>query len=139
MSRLSERIENFNRAYSIYEIAVEKYKQNTKDILFHMSLVQAFELTFELSWKVLKDYILQKGIKAFYPKDVIKEAFANETIKDGELWIKMLETRNSISHEYKMEKVSAMVEDISDKYFKELKNFKEFLEQNIEQWLWFTR
>lgn len=131
MSRLTERIENFHKAYKIYEMAIARYKQDESDILNHMSLVQAFELVFELAWKVLKDYISEKGIQAYYPKEVIKEAFACETISDGELWINMLETRNSTSHEYNMDKVNLLLEKIAGLYFNELKNFKVFLEQNI--------
>lgn len=133
MSRLTERIENFYKAYNIYEMAIARYKQDETDILNHMSLVQAFELVFELAWKVLKDYIAEKGVRAYYPKDVIKEAFACETISDGELWISMLETRNATAHEYKMDKVNLMIESIAGLYFNELTKFKVLVEQNIEK------
>lgn len=126
MSRLSERIENFFKAYTIYEMAVIRYKQDETDILNHMSLIQAFELAYELAWKVLKDYMYELGVRTSYPKEVIKEAFAHDTISNGELWIEMLETRNATSHEYKMEKVNLMLEKISTIYFQEMQSFSHF-------------
>ena len=96
-----------------------------------MALIQSFEVCFELAWKVLKDYIETKGINVDYPKDVIKESFNKNTIKNGQEWFDMLETRNSTSHEYNMEKVHSMLEKISTEYYDELYLFsqkvKEFL------------
>ena len=40
MSRLQERIENFNKAFNIYSQAVTAYKQDTSEILMHMALIQ---------------------------------------------------------------------------------------------------
>lgn len=127
MSRLSERIENFNRAFKIYNDAVLAYRNDKQNQLMHMALVQTFKITYELSWKILKDYLKSKGIIANYPKEVIKEAFATETIKDGQTWIDMLETRNSTSHEYNMDKIDKKLEDIAYKYFDELTLFAENL------------
>ena len=129
MSRLEERIENFNRAFEIYSDAVKDFSWNR--VLSHMALIQSFEVCFELAWKVLKDYIETKGINVDYPKDVIKESFNKNTIKNGQEWFDMLETRNSTSHEYNMEKVHSMLEKISTEYYDELYLFsqkvKEFL------------
>ena len=129
MSRLEERIENFNRAFEIYSEAVKDFSWNR--ILSHMALIQSFEVCFELAWKVLKDYIETKGIKVDYPKDVIKESFNKNTIKNGQEWFDMLETMNSTSHEYNMEKVHTMLEKISTEFYDELYLFsnkvKEFL------------
>ena len=129
MSRLEEQIENFNRAFEIYSDAVKDFSWNR--VLSHMALIQSFEVCFELAWKVLKDYIETKGINVDYPKDVIKESFNKNTIKNGQEWFDMLETRNSTSHEYNMEKVHSMLEKISTEYYDELYLFsqkvKEFL------------
>lgn len=125
MSRLSERIENFNRAFEIYKEAVFAFDENK--VLTHMALVQSYELCFELAWKCLKDYMAINGTIVNYPKEVIKEAFSNETLKDGELWIDMLETRNSTSHEYNIEKISKQLLNMHTIYFKELENFQKWL------------
>lgn len=124
MSRLTERIENFNKAFDIYIQAVEEYKKNPSNILAHLALVQSFEICFELSWKVLKDYLKETGIAAFTPRDVIKESFAANIIKNGQIWIDMTNDRNASSHEYNMEKINIILERISTDYYEELLLFK---------------
>ena len=123
MTRISERIENFLRAFSIYSDAVAEYKKNCTNVLNHMALIQSFEVCFELAWKVLKDYLNTNGINVYLPKEVIKEAFSAEVIKDGQIWIDMLNARNSTSHEYNLDKIQAIISNISAVYFDELTRF----------------
>lgn len=123
MTRISERIENFLRAFSIYSDAVAEYKKNSTNVLNHMALIQSFEVCFELAWKVLKDYLNSNGINVYLPKEVIKEAFSAEVIKDGQIWIDMLNARNSTSHEYNLDKIQAIISNISAVFFDELTRF----------------
>ena len=123
MARICERIENFMRAFSIYSDAVAEFNKNSSNILNHMALIQSFEVCFELAWKVLKDYLEFNGINVYLPKEVIKEAFSAEIIQNGQIWIDMLKARNSTSHEYNLDKVRAIITNISGIYFDELKRF----------------
>ena len=75
MSRLSERIENFNRAYTLFAMARDAYVSNKSNDINKLALVQSFEIITELGWKVIKDYLASKGIDVYTPKDCIKEAF----------------------------------------------------------------
>ena len=125
MTRLKERIENFNRAYGIFLDAVNEYKKDTDAVLIQMALVQSFEVCFELAWKVLKDYLNIKGLQVYLPRDVIKEAFSAEVIKNGQVWINMLNARNSTSHEYNNDKINIILRSISTEYAKELADFEE--------------
>lgn len=127
MSRLDERIENFNRAFEIFNDAVSAYNQDKENILMHMALVQAYEVCFELSWKVLKDYLAENGILVYMPKEVIKEAFNKNVIPNGQIWIDMLADRNATSHEYKMDKINIILEKISSTYYNELLKFSNWL------------
>ncbi len=125
MARLKERIENFNRAFELfYNMQADYVANKTKDSA-RLALTQSFEIVFELSWKILKDYLQTKGIEAAYPKEAIKEAFNKGTIKNGQIWIDMLADRNATSHEYNMDKVDKVLEKISTVYFDELCKFKE--------------
>ena len=119
------RIENFNRAFKIFSAAVNAYNKDNQDILTHMALIQSFEVCFELAWKVLKDYLDNNGIKGFMPKEIIKYAFSNDIIKNGQLWIDMLNARNSTSHEYNLDKVNIIITSIASPYYDELKRFSE--------------
>lgn len=128
MSRLSERVENFNKAFDIYSDAVSEFKE--EKILTHMALVQSFEIVFELAWKCLKDYLYVQGIDVDYPKEVIKQAFNKKTLPDGQLWMNMLDARNSTSHEYNLEKVNRYLSQMCTIYFEELKRFKIWIGEN---------
>ncbi|MFL8938365.1 HI0074 family nucleotidyltransferase substrate-binding subunit [Rossellomorea oryzaecorticis] len=55
----------------------------------------------ELSWKLLKSYLEYNGVTDISsPRSTIKTAFKEGLIKDGELWLKMLEDRNRTSLTY---------------------------------------
>ncbi len=132
MSGLTERIENFNRAFNIYEKAVKANISAPDNELFQMSVVQSFEICFELSWKVLKDFLAQNGINVYLPRDVIKTAFVNEVIKNGQVWIDMMNARNATSQEYNSDKINQIIKNISTIYYEELCSFKDGL-KNINE------
>lgn len=133
MSRLSERIENFKKAYNIFFDAIQAYNKDKNSVLIQMALIQSFEICFELAWKVLKDYLQQNGINSLLPKDVIKEAFSAEVIKNGQVWIDMINARNSTSHEYNIDKVNVIIKNISSNYYEELQLFNEKIESFDEK------
>ena len=126
MSRLKERIENFKKAFDILKRSIEAYNNDKKNDVIHMALIQSYEVCFELSWKVLKDYLLTKEIDVKFPKDVIKEAFSFDVIENGQMWIDMLKDRNVSSHEYNMDKIDEVLERISTIYFDELIKFSKW-------------
>ena len=129
MSRLTQRIENFNKAYNILSLSNDAYKKDRENVIMHMALVQSFEVCVELGWKILKDYLEQeKGIIAPSPKDSIKEAFSNNVIKNGQIWMDMLKDRNTASHEYNQDKLDNTLEKISTTYFAELTVLKNWVE-----------
>lgn len=128
MTRLSERIENFNKAYNLFEIAQNSYTNNKQNDIYKLAIVQAFEIVYELGWKVIKDFLKTKDIETFTPRDTIKEAFAANILPSAQIWIDMAKDRNASSHEYNQDKVNLILENISATYFYELKRFKENLE-----------
>ena len=68
-----------------------------------IALVQLFNITFELAWKLLKDRMEDSGVeipRPVFPSAVIKEAFAVELIEDGDAWMAMLDNRNAMAHLY---------------------------------------
>lgn len=131
MSRITERIENFNKAFDIYLQAVNAYNSDKGNVLTHLALVQSFEIVFELGWKVLKDFLATKDIQVYTPRDVIKEAFNINILPQAQIWIDMAQDRNSSSHEYNMDKVNLILERISKIYCEELVRFQNNLRNLI--------
>ncbi|MFQ5730059.1 MAG: nucleotidyltransferase substrate binding protein [Waddliaceae bacterium] len=112
--RWKQRFQNFERSFLFLKKATE---MDTLDDLQSAGLVQSFEFTFELAWKTLKDYLEEMGISTIFPREVIKQAFATDLIKDGHIWIDMLDKRNELSHTYNDEQAKKAVDVIKNKYF----------------------
>ncbi len=63
--------------------------------------IQRFEFTYELLWKTLKNFIEEiHGIRTVSPRQVFKEAFALSLIDKEDLFIEMIESRNTLAHTY---------------------------------------
>ena len=125
MQRLYQRIENYNKAFNLFKKVREEYIKDKGNDTFKLAITQSFEIVFELAWKVLKDYMQENGLNVNYPKEVIKEAFNMETIKNGQIWIDMLNTKNLSAHEYNEEKINPMLERIAYDFYGELSLFSE--------------
>ena len=80
-------------------------------------IIQSFEFTFELSWKTLKDFLESMGTNVVFARDAIKEAFTAQIIKNGHLWIEMLEKINILSHTYNRQQATDAVHLIRNHYF----------------------
>ena len=65
-------------------------------------VIQRFEYTFELAWKVLKDLLFYEGFDVKSPREVIRQAFESEYINedDTETALDALEKRNLLTHTY---------------------------------------
>lgn len=125
--RWKQRFDNLQRAYSRLHQAVAANIDEPENDLIQMALIKAFEMTFELSWKTMKDYLVYNGIDVKLPREVIKQAFANDIIIDGQLWIDMLENRNQIAHTYDEDRARETVRQICQAYLPALEQFHGFL------------
>jgi len=79
---------------------LHKALQQPKDEFVRDAAIQRFEFTFELFWKVLKEYALREGLDPHSPRASIRTAFELGLIQDEQLFLKMLESRNLASHTY---------------------------------------
>ena len=116
-TRWKQRFQNFEKAISLLQDAVS---QNELSVLEQAGVIQTYEITFELAWKTLKDFLESNEVMAQFPRDVIKEAFKNKIIKAGEIWLDMLEKRNLMSHTYDETNTAMALELIVNSYYDEL-------------------
>ncbi len=77
-------------------------------------LIQYFEMTFELAWKTMKDYLEHQGLTAKTPRETIKEAFSANIITNGKHWLEILSFRNVMTHVYDESKVIKAVARIKN-------------------------
>ncbi len=90
--RWKQRFENFQKALSLLEGVL---LLENPDIYQKAGMVQFFEMSFELSWKLLKDFLEEEGFSDVKsPRAAIKKAFEVGIIEDGHLWLNLLEKRN---------------------------------------------
>ena len=63
-----------------------------------------FKLSYELLWKTLKIFLEEiHGVRAVSPRQVFKEAFALSLIEKEQIFIEMIESRNTLAHTYNEE------------------------------------
>lgn len=98
-----------------------------------MALIKSFEMSFELGWKALKDFLEHKeAARLRFAREAIKHAFHKEVIKDGQIWINMLEDRNRLAHVYEESLANQMAEKICQTYIKELAALKKELSCSLD-------
>ncbi len=116
--RWRQRFANFKRALAQLDSAVSILRERGLSDLERQGLVQAFEFTYELSWNVLKDYLLWQGIGGITgSRDTIREAFAQGLIKDGDAWMNMLVDRNKTAHTYNESTATEIIDNVDRIYF----------------------
>ena len=129
--RWKQRFDNLQSTYELLQEAIEANAQKPDNNLIQMALIKAFEMTFELSWKTMKDYLKYNGIDVKLPREIIKQAFANDIIIDGQLWIDMLEDRNLMTHTYDEERAKEAIQHICQNYLQGLTQFYQYLLERL--------
>lgn len=118
--RWKQRFSNFEKAFMNLDLAV---KISDPDTVQKAGIIQFFEICFELGWKVLKDYLEEKGIaEIYFPRDIIKKSFEFELIQNGSVWLEALKNRNLTSHTYDEAMADKVIYDIKNRYYLVLKD-----------------
>lgn len=100
--RWIQRFQNFEKAFIRLEEAMNRSDLNE---LERNGLVQRFEFTLELGWKVMKDFLEEEGFDFTpSPKETFRQAQAAEFIDYAQALIDGLEMRNILSHDYSGDK-----------------------------------
>ncbi len=70
----------------------------------------------------MKDYLVYHGLEVSLPRDVIKQAFHHQLIKDGQIWINMLEDRHLMAYVYQEQAALIAVKSIQERYAPAIKH-----------------
>lgn len=143
--RWIQRFSNYNKALTKLNEAIAYVNHNFLDDvnpeekenlgyilndIIKQGLIQSFEYTHELAWKVMKDFLQDVGeVKMYGSKDATKEAFAAELILDGDVWMGMIESRNKTSHTYNEETANEIFTKIMDEYHPAFIAFQKVMEE----------
>lgn len=126
--RWKQRFENFDKSYKL----LNKYaKQPITTELERAGIIQFFEMTFELAWKVLKDYLEAQEYLVKSPRETVKQAFQIGLIDNGHVWMDALSNRNLTTHTYDEELANKMTNEIIRMYLPELDKMYEKLSKEL--------
>ena len=119
--RWIQRFNNYRKALVKFNQAVDIISNKMEwgeeiDDLLEEGLIQRFEYTHELAWKVMKDYAQYQGYTNIQgSRDAFRKAFEMEII-ENEAWMESINDRNLTSHNYDDETVAEILESIIDTY-----------------------
>ena len=94
-------------------------------------LVGLYEITFEQSWKVMKEILQNHGYEegaTGSPKIILKTAYKAGMIKDEELWLRALQARNNVTHSYNQKIALGIVSEAKNEFYKMFVELKEEVE-----------
>ena len=141
--RWEQRFSNYKKAFGKLQEAVDYIKNadedteadDTWELMDEMrkeSLIQRFEYTHELAWNVMKDFALYQGNSSITgSRDATREAFQFELIRDGEVWMDMIKSRNLSSHTYNESTANEIFTKIMNYYYPAFAEFRDKMEAKI--------
>ena len=94
-------------------------------------LVGLYEITFEQSWKMMKEILQNHGYEegaTGSPKIILKTAYKAGMIKDEELWLRALQARNNVTHSYNQKIALGIVSEAKNEFYKMFVELKEEVE-----------
>ena len=129
--RWKQRFANFSKAMGHLERALEIPKP---DMVQKAGIIQFFEMSFELAWNMVKDYLEDQGfVDINSPRGALKKAFEVNILEKGHEWMELLQDRNLTAHTYDEQKATDMEHLIQKKYFPILKELLGSFKQKLDE------
>ena len=131
--KFTKRFESFqNSLHSLQEARVRDLTDS-----FVLSGTSAkYSITFDLSWKVMKDILVQyyaiTGFVTGSPREVLRESFKANLISD-DTWMEMLDVRNKLADDYDGEIVKTHCHVIVETYIDLFYDFRKYVEKLLHE------
>ena len=135
--RWQQRFNNYRKALVKLTQAVELLsgqfdREEAVDELLQEGLIQRFEYTHELAWKVMKDYAEYQGYTDVRgSRDAIRKALEMGLVDDRR-WMETIEDRNLTVHNYDNEIASEIYENIMGTYYSLFIAFAQKMQSLVE-------
>ena len=134
--RWVQRFSNYRKALVQLGKAVEIVSslKNRGDIdkLMEEGLIQRFEYTHELAWKVMKDYAEYQGISGIVgSRDAIRQTLQAGLIND-ERWMNSILDRNMTSHNYDDDTAQSIATNIINVYYPLFVDYEKLMLKRLE-------
>ena len=122
--KFTKRFESFKNSLDSLSEARER---DLSDSFVLSGTSAKFSITFDLSWKVMKDLLTEYHGTLDYPtgspRETLRMAHSVGLIED-DTWMEMLKARNNLAHDYDGELAVKYFGDITSKYYHLLNCFK---------------
>ena len=129
--RWKQRFQNFSKSMHHLENALQI---PNPDIVQKAGIIQFFEMSFELAWNMVKDYLEQQGfVDIKSPRSALKKAFETGIIENGHDWMDLLVDRNLTAHTYDDQKATEVERLIKNKYFPLLNALRNTFKQKSDE------
>ena len=108
---------------------LKRILQTSQNEAEKMGVVQAFEICYELSWRVLKKILRFRGVEAGAARDVFREAARLKLLADAERWFSYIEKRNVTVHAYRKEVLDELFSNTVREFLQDLDQLLDQLEK----------
>lgn len=123
--RWEQKLESYSKALRRLAEIINCAKTRELSDFEKDGLVQRFEFTHEMAWKLMMSFCRHQSpeTELFGSKDSTRWAFAHGLIGNGEVWMQMIQSRNSTSHNYDGIVADQVVQRVVNDYFPALRAF----------------
>ena len=131
--RWIQRLNNYEKAFKQLESGVELATDKNFNDLEKEGLIQRFEYTQELAWKVIKDFYQSAGeFEIHGSRDAFSIAFKRGLVKSDVL-MQTIKSRQQTVHTYNKEVADKIYHDVIEQYFDAFQELANNLQQQKEK------
>ena len=130
--RWQQRYHNYKSMVLLLEENAIKLSTQGLNNAEEIGMAKMFELSFELMWKLFKDYLehLEVEIGIVSPKNIIQTMASSTLLEklgvDGDILMEAHKARNALVHIYDKDKFEDLLLDISDIYLPQLLTIEQY-------------
>ncbi len=102
---------------------LEEILDTPYSVIVRDAAIQRFEYTFEVFWKLIKEYLrVKEGIVCNSPKSCFREAFSVKLMTEEEIMkaLLMADDRNLTSHTYR--------EEVAEEIYRKIKDYHKLMD-----------
>ena len=111
--RFNNTLNNYSKALASLSKAIADPIEEDRDL---GGIIKAFEIVYELGWKLLKKRLEEDGLQTTGPKDVFRKAFSANYLDDEQVWLDIIADRNLTVHTYNQPLAKKMAKSIKETY-----------------------
>ena len=134
LPRWEQKLNSYRKALSRLAEVVNVAKNRQLNEFEADGMIQRFEFTFELAWKLMKSYAEYQGTdkEIMGSRDAIRWAYENKLVANSNVWMEMVKRRNDTSHTYDENTAAEVVLRIKDSYYQVFVDFYEKMRQSVQ-------